>query len=247
MAKKKKQSKELYSWVVAYINSAYIDKIYTDLKKSPEYKDVEFYIPTVRILKKTFKGENIFQNVPLLFNYGFFKIPRKYAIHKSYLDTMKQNINCIFGWVSDTAKLLSNRPKLRYNNDTILTDRDVPVATATSEEIAQLVKAAYYCDTFDLDDIDRLSPGTLITLHGYPFDNIDAEVLEIFPEKHKVKVRLEMFDQMKEVMVSFDNVFFTVYHNNSYDDSIMLAGAIDAVLGNSLDHQIFKNNQNAAE
>lgn len=228
MAKGKKApvKSQDFCWVIAYINSAYIDFVYKDLKKSKEYDDVEVYIPTVKILKKTFKGEQHFEEVPLLFNYGFFKIPRKFAVHSAYLENMKKNINCIYAWVRDPAKVLSTKPRLRADNKPVY-DGDIPVATANSEEIAELVKAAYYSSVYDEDEIDRLNPGMVITLRGYPFENMVAEVVEVYPKKQKVKMKIEMFDTLKEVMVSFDNIFFTVYHNKSYDDSIILAQSID--------------------
>lgn len=225
--KKSKYTDKDYCWLVAYINSAYIERVYTDMKKSLEYADMEVYIPTVRILKKTFKGENLFEEVPLLFNYGFFKVLRKYAIHPTYLENMKKNISCIYAWVKDPAKVLAERPKLRMDNKYVFTDKDVPIATATSEEISKLLSAAYYNHIYDSDDIDKLAPGQVINLRGYPFDNILAEVVEVYPEKHKVKVKMGILDQVREVMVTFDNVFFTIYHNQSFDDSVTLAGAIE--------------------
>lgn len=240
--KKHKPFEGPYSWVIAYINTSYIDRVYKDLKKSPEYKDIEVYIPTVKILKKTFKKENYFEEVPLLFNYGFFKIPRKYAVHKRFLDDMKTNINCIFGWVNDPIKVMGKKPNLRSDNKFIWDDAHVPVATASSEEISTLVQSAYKTSVYDSDDINRLSPGMVIRLRGYPFDNVLAEVVEVLPKKHKVRVNIEMFDQIKDVLVSFDNVFFTIYHNNSFDDSVSLASAL-GIDENMMGHKIIKNHK----
>lgn len=221
-----KPNSHLFSWLIAYINTSYIDRVYTDLKKNPEYRDIEVYIPTVKILKKTFKKENYFEDVPLLFNYGFFKIPRKYAVHKRFLEDLKTNVNCIFAWVNDPLKVMGKKPNLRPDNKFTWDDTHVPVATATSEEIATLVQAAYQTSVYDGDDINRLNPGMIIKLRGYPFDNILAEVVEVYPKKHKVRVNIEMFDQVKDVLVSFDNVFFTIYHSGSYDDSVTLASSL---------------------
>lgn len=223
---KTKTSGGPYSWLIAYINTSYIERVYSDLKKNPEYRDIEVYIPTVKILKKTFKKENYFEDVPLLFNYGFFKIPRKYAVHKRFLEDLKTNVNCIFSWVNDPLKVMGKKPNLRPDNKFTWDDTHVPVATATSEEIATLVRAAYQTSVYDGDDISKLNPGMIIKLRGYPFDNILAEVVEVYPKKHKVRVNIEMFDQVKDVLVSFDNVFFTIYHSGSYDDSVTLASSL---------------------
>lgn len=227
MAKQKSKAPERdFCWLIAYINAAYIDTVYRDLKKSREYEGVEVYIPTVKLLKKTFKGENQFEEVPLLFNYGFFKVQRRFAVHTAFLDNMKSNISCIYAWVKDPLKVMGKKPTLNRGK-AIYNDGDIPIATATSEEIANLVKAAYYSSIYDEEEIGKLLPGTVITLRGYPFENIVAEVVEVYPKKQKVKMKLELFDTLKEVMVSFDNIFFTIYHNNSFDDSVSLAASMD--------------------
>lgn len=199
-----------FCWVVAYITAEYIAKVEKELKRYPEYSEVEAYIPTVKILKKTFKKENYFEEVPLLFNYGFFKIPRKYAVHQNFLDQMQKNISCIFYWVKDPVKSVES---LKQTDE--YTDKYIPIATATSQEIADLVKSASTNSLYGGDEIDRLKPGVTITLRGYPFDNMQAEIVEIYPKKSKALVNIKMFEMSRPAMVTFDNIFFTIYHNDS--------------------------------
>ena len=66
------------SWAIAYINRDFIDRVEIDLGKYKKYEAVKAYIPTVRILRKKFKGKDIFEHVHLLFNYGFFQIHNKH-------------------------------------------------------------------------------------------------------------------------------------------------------------------------
>jgi transcription antitermination factor NusG len=203
-----------YCWVVSYIDSEYLPIVKQQLGKFPEYKDVEAYIPTIKVLKKTFKGQNIFEEVPLLFNYGFFKIPRKYAIHSEYLANMQKNISCIYGWVKDGA----NRKNW---------------AIVTPHEIAELIRATVNIGAHSSEDLNLLKPGELITLRGYPFDGVPAEFISMDEKKRKVKVKIVIFDQIKEVEVSFDNVFFTIYHNKNYDENQLSKNSLDAMEANN--------------
>ena len=61
-------------WVIAYINRDYVERVESDLLKHG-FGSIHVYIPTVRILKKQFKNKNIYDYIPLLFNYGFFQLP----------------------------------------------------------------------------------------------------------------------------------------------------------------------------
>lgn len=225
-----KASVNKYAWLVAYIDSAHIERVNRELAKYPEYKDVTAYIPTIKLLRKSFKGKNEFEDVPLLFNYGFFKVPRKYAIYKNFLENMQQNISCIYAWVKDPAKVLQTKPIIRPDGKSIYTDKHISVATATAEEVSQLVKNSENYTTHDAEDLKKLKAGDVIVLHGYPFDGVKAKIVEIDAKKEEMKVEIMIFNQKNPVkIVSFDNIFFTVYHNSGYDDSVVYAGAIDAM------------------
>ncbi len=214
MAKKKKK-KIAYVWCIAYVNRDYIDRAEEELKQY-EYKKVEAYIPTVRILKKKFKGKDEFEQIPLLFNYGFFKIPLRDARNEEFLSTLRQRITCIYGWVKDCSKVLEEKPQLRMDNGGI--KRGMPkTALATDYEIANMIEASKKMSIYSSDEMDKMSEGAFITLHGYPFDNMDAEVIKVHHNKKEVTVMLDPEGLMKEVTVSFDNVFYTVY--KGFDES----------------------------
>lgn len=237
MASRKKQIKDsnYYCWCIAHIDSSYLERVYTDLAKSKEFLEIEYYVPMVKILKKTFKGKDHFEDIPLMFNYGFFKIPRHLAVQPSFLDKLKKTINCIYSWVKDPVKKFQ-----RYVDGPML-DRHVFIATTQPEVIELLKEAAFYASLYSSDDIALLTPGKIITLRTYPFENMDAEIIEVFEKKQKVKVVIEMMDARREVMVDFNNVFFTIYHNRSYDDSISVKDSLDAMQdGGTLDKKLYK-------
>lgn len=236
---RKKASVNYYSWVIAYIESTYISRVDDDLNRYPEYDEVQAYIPTVRILKKTFKGKQNFEEVPLLFNYGFFKIPRKYAIHPRFLEDLKANVPCIYAWVKDPQKMVRRKPE-----GSVLTDKDVYVATATSEEIAILVKNQTNFSIYDAGELGKFEAGTMITLKGYPWEGMEGTIISLDMSKREVTVEVEIFKAKKQVKMAFDNVFFTVYHNKGYDDSITIKNSLDEMQqNNSLDKVTFKNSK----
>ena len=217
-----------YIWVVAYINRDYINSVEKDLLDRG-FGSIRVFIPTVRILKKQFKNKNIYEYVPLLFNYGFFQIPYNKACDAEFLKTLREQIPAIYSWVVDPLGVLKTRPNLRVDNlggvpiddlDTneeglkIIKHNERPkVAVATEEEIVSLIKASENMSVFSDDIIDRLEEGSFITLRGYPYDNMPAEIVSISKEKKKVKVRLLLETMIAEATVSFENIFYTVYSN----------------------------------
>ena len=80
-----------YVWVVAYISRDHIHSVESDLLERG-FGSIRVYIPTVRILKKQFKNRNIYDYVPLLFNYGFFQIPYDKACNVEFLKRLREEI-----------------------------------------------------------------------------------------------------------------------------------------------------------
>jgi len=222
-----KKGDRYFCWLIAYIDSDTVHLVKRELKRYLEYKEVEVFIPTVKVLTKTFKGEDKFDEVPLLFQYGFFKVPRKFAVSEIYLENMKNNITCIFGWLKDPHKVIDGEQNTRKKN---IPDSAIPIATATSREVAQLVKKAFDYSIHSSEDIGSIKPGDYITLRGYPFDNMQAEIMEIDAVKKKAKVKIHILHGDRPVDVSFDNIFFTVYQ--SYDDSLSNVDSLDELMAN---------------
>lgn len=231
-----------WSWLVAYIDAESVSKVHDELSNYPEYREVEAYIPTVKVLKKTLKGKDSFEYVPMLFNYGFFKVPRKYAVHPNYLENMKKNITCIYGWVKDLARMKKTTNGLKLGERKFINEQEISVATVSSKDITELIKSAVDYSVHSREDIDRLKPGQFIMLHGYPWDNVPGTVVEINPKKQEVKVKVMILNQLRDVNVdvSYDNVFFTIYHGRRYDDSIGIKNNLNTDLDTSLNNSTFK-------
>ena len=210
MAKNLKLKKPIeYCWVIAYINSDYIDRVHSDLAKHKVMMDIEAYIPTIKILKKQHKNKSHYESIPLLFNYGFFKIPRDKAVKPAFLDYMKDRVSCIIGYVKDSTAVMKN-PQVKVN--TSMRTRMNGYAIATEQEIANLLEMQNNLTIHSTDEIQSLYPGKVITLKGYPFDDLEAEVIKV--QANNVLVKLLSGDLLKKVTVSFDNIFYTVYKNS---------------------------------
>lgn len=227
-------------WVIAYINRQHIALAEEELKLW-KYDYVQAYIPTVRVLKKQFKGKNEFEFVPLLFNYGFFKVPYEKACDPEFLSTLRHRITCIYGWVKDPLKEVTRNPHLREDNEGF--DNAIPrAAVATDKEVSRLVKASKSMSIYNKADLKQFKKGDYIKLEGYPFEGMPAEILRINHRKGEVVVKLMMDEIVKEVTVSFENVFYTIYKNfNENSRETSTDELRDRYGENSIDHITWKN------
>lgn len=194
-------------WVIAYINKKFIKNIESELREY-DYGDIESYIPLVNILKKKYKGKDVYEEIPLLMNYGFFKIPKKRFLNPDFLTELRLRITAIYGWVSDLAKV---RNKGMTFDDWVLPR----VAMATDSEIEKIIKSSQKHNIHSKDEIERYLPGQIITLKGYPFDGIPAEIIKIKTKSKEVIVKLHINSDMvfKQVSVSYENIFYSVYED----------------------------------
>ena len=104
------------------------------------------------------------------------------------------------------------------------------MATASSEEIQVLIKQSFNLSVHPADEVDRLGPGSMITLRGYPWEGLQAQVISIDVKRKQMKVKINMLNMMRDVKVSFDNVFYTIYHGKNWDDSVSIVDSLDATL-----------------
>ena len=170
------------------------------------YGDVKFHIPTVKVLKKRFKGKNYYDEIPLLFNYGFFRVPRDGARNKEYLQRMKVAVGGIYNWVYRSEDSL---PPSNWKREPYL------VSIIKIKDIVKLKRISLLNSIYSSDDVEALGAGKFIVLHGYPFEGMSAEVLSVHPKKELVKVRLlnDMVNTaiFEEVNVHFSNIFYSIY------------------------------------
>jgi transcription antitermination factor NusG len=203
-------------WAIAYIKSDQIHLVEAQLKRNAMFENVEAYIPTVKLLKKTVKSKPEFIQVPMLFNYGFFKIPTHLAISSSFLMNLRNEVSVIYGWVKEPKKLV-RCPIIGADGE--VDYKNINAALATDEEVANLIAAAASTSVHTKEEIKELEVGCTIQLRGYPFEGLYGTVNSIDIKRHKLEVKLNLEGIFKNVTIDFQNVFYTVYASS--DDSLM--------------------------
>ena len=227
-------AKSATKWVICYIDATKLHLLSVDLRKHEKYRRVEAYIPSVEILRKKLKGKNQFETVPLLFNYGFFKVPKYFIPNPHFLEQMESEIRCLYAWVKDPLSKSTKASLLHYAKGKLY--NPMGVALATDKEINAVKEHEKQKAIYTEKDIDTLYEGKIIILQKYPFDNLPAEIMEIDRVKKEVKVKLliDTFMAAKPIRVAFENIFYSVYQSN-YLNLEMKEQSIEAI------NQKFKN------
>jgi transcription antitermination factor NusG len=178
------------------------------------FEGIEVYIPTLKLLKKTFKNKPEFIYVPLLFNYGFFKIPINKAISAAFLQNLRESIPAIYGWVKEPKKLIQF-PVVNEGGD--IDYKRINASVATDEEIYNLITKASELSIHSQEDLAEINAGDTIMLRGYPFEGLYATIDTVDKKKSKLEVTLALEGIFKKVTVDFQNVFYTVYASETLD------------------------------
>ena len=201
-----------YVYCIFRLDRKFYKRINSDLKNRG-YKNVKAIIPIISVLKKSRKGSNEYEDVPLLFNYGFIRMKPEKAFDRYYLNKLKKDIPGILSFL----KSLDYRPKrkrLRVDNAEDFDDYSV-VSTITREEVKKYKTMSKANKIFSADDITRVAIGDYVILRGYPFEGIPAILLENNLNTKMMLVRLypEM-DGSLEIEVPMENVLYSAYHES---------------------------------
>lgn len=201
-----------YCYTIFYIERKYMDNIDKDIKDH-NYKHIRAIIPMVTILKKsTSRGKKIYSNEPVLFNYGFIKMPKDKALSRDFLRKLKRDIPAIRGFLKNTETLHPRKKKSRIDNMDIFDDFSI-VATCPWEDVRRFLKISRENKKFSVDDLVSIKPGDYVILKGYPFEGIDATIEDIDYKKNKVKLLLYPQNGKMELWLDFDQVLYSVYQN----------------------------------
>lgn len=224
-----------YSYCIFYIERKYYQNINKELKEKG-YKKVRAIIPTINVLKKTAKGKMIFEEVPILFNYGFIKMPTELAYSRPFLNKLKRSISGIRTWLKSTETLHERKKKARIDNSEDFDDFSL-VATCSRKEVRRFKRLAKENKRFSVEDLVKVNPGDYLVLRGYPYEGIDATVLEVDHLCKRVKVLIYPEMGKMEVWLPFDNVIYSVYLNHDPDRLYANQGEFDPnqITGEAID------------
>lgn len=216
---KKPKTHQEYVWVVAYINTKFVSKVDRELSK---FTGIEVRIPTVTVLEKNFKKKAHYKEVPILFNYGFFRVPKIMALNPDFMEKLKAQITCITGWVKDPV---------RGKNQ---------LATCSYDELLVLYQEAEEESIYSDKEVENLKEGQQVILRGYPFEGIHAKILNINKSKREVEVEIKTFGNMKSVKVCYENLIYNIYRDG-HDDSLMNHVSLDELAERKTINRVFRN------
>lgn len=229
--------KNLYTYCICRVTK-YWHNINQDLAVRG-YKNIKAYIPAVSVLRGSRNGKNTYENIPLLFNYGFIKMNTKKAYNRQYLRKLSREIPGIMSWVYSTETMHERKKRLRLDESEFFDDFSM-VATVTKDQLKYYQRIAKKNQIFNSSDIVNLRVGDYITLKGYPFDGIGAKVEEINLSTKSIKTWLYPNNGNLLVTLPFDNVLYSIYSDfneeklqavdNEYDINLITDNSVDELL-----------------
>ena len=216
-------------YCIFYLEKSHYKGITNQLKKAG-FTKMKAIIPTVKILKKTTKGKMCFIEEPLLFNYGFIKMPPEYAYNRQILNKVRRSVPGIHHWLKDTMVLHPRKKRSRIDNAEDFDDFSL-VATCSRVQVRRYLKISRRNQQYSLSDFIKMVPGTFVQLRGYPYEGMNALVKKV---DHSTRtIELEMVTLMGgklNLTLPFDNVIYSVYYN--YDPNTIQASFLDQNLDN---------------
>lgn len=208
-----------YCYCICYIEREYYRNINRDLK-ARGYKNIRAIIPEVNVLRKTYKGKTYYERVPVLFNYGFIRMPIDKAYSRPYLIALRKAIPGIRNWLRSTETLFTRKKRKRIDNAEDFDDFS-RVAICTREEVERFKKIARHNQLYSLEEVVKVQVGQYIHLKIYPYEGLEAKILKISIRTKKVTLQLYPQSGKFTIEVPLDHVIYSVYHN--YDPDILLS------------------------
>ena len=218
-----KPKRKKYTYCIFYLEK----KLWKNISEQIEeegYINVKALIPTVNILKKTIKGKMIFEEQPILFNYGFIKMPTECAFSRAFLNQMKRKIPGIHSWLKDTYTLHQRKKRARIDNAEDFDDFSI-VATCSRKEVKRFLRLSRENKKYSLDDLVNLKIGDYVQLKGYPYEGQGGVIKEVNYKERFVRVEIQVLSGIMDMTLPFDNVLYSVYMN--YDPDVLQASFVE--------------------
>ena len=206
-----------HKWCVFRVDIKTFSQIRKELDKQG-YEDIRVYVPTLSILKKRSKGRDIYEQVPLLFNYGFIRLTQEQTYSRPFLKKLQKSIPSIVSFLHNLESMHTKKKRKRIDGEDF--DDYSVVATVSSSEVRRFKKLSRENEVYSFEELSNIQIGDYIVLRGYPFNGIEATVLDINLKSKLVKVSLYPNNGQMEVYLPFANVVYSTYRN--YNEDILL-------------------------
>lgn len=202
--------KSSYVYAICRVDNKKFHTINQDLKKY-NFKGLKLIIPTLDVLRKTRGNKNHYETVPLLFNYGFIRMKRALAYDRPFLNDVCRKIPGIHSWVKSLEPMHRKRLKQRIDNAEDFDDFS-KVALIDKSEIKRLLELSKNNKIYSQEDITSLTLGEYITLRGYPYEGMEATLLEVNLNDLSVTVQIYPSEISSIVIeLPFENVLYSIY------------------------------------
>lgn len=210
-------------YCIFYIEHKYYKKINKELK-SKGYDKCHAIIPEISILKKAIKGKTFYEEVPVLFNYGFMRMPVELAFSRSFLNKLKRDISGIRTFLKSTETIFSRKIKKRIDNAEDWDDFS-KVAVCSKTEVRRFRKIARKNRKYSLEELAKLKTGDYVTLNIYPYEGVDALIKKV--NRKDKTVTLSLYPKMgsMEATIPLDHVLYSIYHN--YDPETLFINPLE--------------------
>lgn len=209
-----------YCYCIFYLERKYFRRIDQDLKKKG-YKNIRAIIPELSLLKKSIKGKTYYEDVPILFNYGFMRIPWYKAYSRPFINKLKRDIPGIRTFLKSTQTLHKKKGKKSRIENAEDWDDFSMVATCTRKEVRRFIRMAKNNKKYSLEDLLSIKIGDYVTLKLYPYEGVEAVIKDISQRDKTVKVQLFPRMGTMEVVLPIDHVLYSVYQE--YDPEMIFS------------------------
>lgn len=170
-------------------------------------------------MRKSKNKKNIYEEIPMLFNYGFVRMKTDLAFNRNFLNQLKRDIPGILSFMKSLSTMHPKRLKRRVDNAEDFDDFS-KVAVITKEQYRYYKRLSKQNRIFSLSDI-MPEVGDFVTLKKYPFEGLIAKIIDFNFNNHTVIV--EIYPGMGSVLslqLPFENVVYTIYED--FDESNLM-------------------------
>lgn len=227
-----------YSYCVFYLEEKYYKDINKDLKDNG-YKHVRAIVPTIKFIDhQSSRGRYVDTEVPILFNYGFMKMPTYRVFDRQYMAKMKRLIPGIRGWLKNTETLHRGRGRRPRVDNLDVFDDFSQIARVRRSEVRRFLAITRENSRLKFEDITALHIGDFITLRHYPYIGVDAIVKEV--DWNNQRVKLETYPQTYKILswLPMELVIYSVYED--FDPRKLLSDQQKGDLNRITNDQIVK-------
>lgn len=207
-----------YTYAICRLDHKFWPYINQELKDRG-YKHIRAIIPVVKVPLRSKAGHNDYKEVPLLFNYGFIRMNTERAFNRQFLRKLKTQIPGITGWVHNTVTMHPRKQRKRIDNAEDWDDFS-QVATVKKSDIKFYRRMARSKNIYSKTDVINLKIGEYITLHGYPFEGMGAQVLDINLTTKYISLGIPMGKGNIEVQMPLDQVLYSIYNDFNEEEFI---------------------------